>query len=190
MVIIATCQALPRPQEPTKDIIDDEIVHDEAKETAYEDLRDHDLQESLNAGQSGLALELISHGENPANLWRPKRQEPVMADHLEVPETAEATEEAIEDAPAPIDDAYAARLEGSLIAYANKLANAKRQKIERVPGYGRKKRQISEIQATQEVFEVQNIDNTIDDTKFVNVVPQIKIKNWGEIGITHPLNNA
>ena len=72
LVIIGTCQALPTPQDAKKDVLD-EIVHDEAKETAYEDLRDHDLQESLNAGQSGLALELIAQGENPTNLWRPKR---------------------------------------------------------------------------------------------------------------------
>ena len=35
----------------------------------------------------------------------------------------------------------------------------------------------------QEIFD----PNVIDDSKFVNVVPQIKIKNWGEIGIQHPL---
>ena len=62
-VIIAYAQALPFPQETIEKDVIDEIVHDEAKEAAYEDLRDHDLQESLNAGQSGLALELISQGK-------------------------------------------------------------------------------------------------------------------------------
>merc|ERR1712061_234084 len=60
---------------------------------------------------------------------RPKRQDDIIA------------EETPEEAPAPIDDAYAKRLEGSAIALANKLANAKRQRINRVTGYGRKKRQ-------------------------------------------------
>merc|ERR1711953_894971 len=177
LVIVATCHAFPKPTE-------------EAQETIYEDLRDHELQDSLNGGQSGLALELISHGENPSDLWsRLKRQE-IMADHLEVPESSPIDEEVeATEAPAPIvNAAYAARLEASqaAIALANKLAGARRQTIERVPGYGRRKRQVKMTEdeiVLQEIFD----PNVIDDSKFVNVVPQIKIKNWGEIGIQHPL---
>merc|ERR1712004_478524 len=149
LVIVATCHAFPKPTEEQTD----GIVHDEAQETIYEDLRDHELQDSLNGGQSGLALELISHGENPSDLWsRLKRQE--MADHLEVPESTEVEPT---EAPVPIvNAAYAARLEGSAIALANKLANAKRQKIERVPGYGRRKRQVkTEDEIVPESTEVE-----------------------------------
>merc|ERR1711993_135532 len=153
LVIVATCHAFPKPTEEQKD----GIVHDEAQETIYEDLRDHELQDSLNGGQSGLALELISHGENPSDLWsRLKRQE--MADHLEVPESTEVEPT---EAPAPIvNAAYAARLEGSAIALANKLANAKRQKIERVPGYGRRKRQVKMTEdeiVLQEIFDPMSL---------------------------------
>ena len=187
LVIVATCHAFPKPTEEEQK---DGIVHDEAQETIYEDLRDHELQDSLNGGQSGLALELISHGENPSDLWsRLKRQE-IMADHLEVPESSPIDEEVeATEAPAPIvNAAYAARLEASqaAIALANKLAGARRQTIERVPGYGRRKRQVKMTEdeiVLQEIFD----PNVIDDSKFVNVVPQIKIKNWGEIGIQHPL---
>ena len=183
MVIVATCYAFPKPNQ------EDGIVNDEAQETQYEDARDHELQDSLNGGQSGLALELISHGENPKDLWnRLKRQEEVqMSDDLEVPESTEI--EATE-APAPIvNEAYAARLgpANAALALARKLSGAKRQEIARVPGYGRKKRQVTMTEddiVLQEIFD----PNVIDDTKFVNVVPQIKIKNWGEIGIRHPLN--
>ena len=142
LVISTIVRALPVDDSPEEKSVEksdeksDGIVHDEAKEIKYEDLRDHDLAESVNAGQSGWALELISHGGKPTEIWgqpRPKRQgstkvEPMM-DHLLAPEAA------------PIDPAYAERLSGSAIHLANQLAGAQRQQIHRVTGYGRKRRQ-------------------------------------------------
>ena len=50
VIAIRTCHTLPRPQN-----VDNPVV-DVAKETEYEEHRDADLQESINAGQSGRAL--------------------------------------------------------------------------------------------------------------------------------------
>jgi len=88
------------------------------------------------------------------------------------------------EAPAPIDDAYAQRLEGSAIALANKLANAKRQEIVRSGGYGRKKRQISEEEETilQDISEIESL--LPESTVIQVVVPQVT--SWGETGILLP----
>jgi len=151
MVILNICQALPLEKTEAST---EKVIHDEAKETKYEDLRDHDLQESVNAGQSGLAWEIITHGGLPKDIWgpqprptvRPKRQngpaEPMM-DHMVAPPAA------------PIDAAYAQRLSGSAIAIANQLAGAKRQQINRVPGYGRKKRTTMIEKQAEEVYQME-----------------------------------
>merc|ERR1711997_224390 len=134
LVIMTTCSGLPVNQEEAEEVIKDEAT--------FEELRDHDLQLSTNGGQSGGWFLLFESEETSS---RPKRQQQhldAMADDLVVPPVVlPVTVAPTTEAPAPIDDAYAQRLEGSAIALANKLANAKRQKIERVPGYGRKKRQ-------------------------------------------------
>merc|ERR1711997_433454 len=135
LVIMSTCSGLPVNQEEAEVV----NVKDEA---IFEKLRDHELQLSMNGGQSGGWFRLFDESEETSS--RPKRQDDAMADDLVVPPVVLPVTVAptTTEAPAPIDDAYAHRLEGSAIALANKLANAKRQKIVRSPGYGRKKRQV------------------------------------------------
>ena len=108
----------------------------EAKEYQYEEQRDHELQESINGGQSGWALYLISEGGNPKKVLndnRPKRQE---TKPVPVP-VAEPAQE-----PSNLPESYAGRFTGSAIALANKLAGAQKQAIagEGEVSYGRKKR--------------------------------------------------
>merc|ERR1712038_864085 len=234
LVIMTTCSGFPVNQEEAEVVIKDEAT--------FEELRDHDLQLSTNGGQSGGWFLLFESEETSS---RPKRQQQhldAMADDLVVPPvvlpvTVAPTTEApapIDDAyaqrlkgsaialanklanakrqkivrsegygrkkrqapvqpvtvaptteaPAPIDDAYAQRLEGSAIALANKLANAKRQEIVRSPGYGRKKRQISEEEETilQEISEIESL--LPESTVIQVVVPQVT--SWGETGILLP----
>ena len=52
VIAIRTCHTFPRPINPD---VESPVV-DVAKETEYEEHRDADLQESINAGQSGRAL--------------------------------------------------------------------------------------------------------------------------------------
>merc|ERR1711997_1250628 len=134
LVIMTTCSGLPVNQEEAEVVIKDEAT--------FEELRDHELQLSMNGGQSGGWFRLFDESEDQTSS-RPKRQDDAMADDLVVPPVVLPVTVAptTTEAPAPIDDAYAHRLEGSAIALANKLANAKRQKIVRSEGYGRKKRQ-------------------------------------------------
>jgi len=135
LVIMSTCSGLPVNQEEAEEV----VVKDEA---IFEALRDHDLQLSMNGGQSGGWFRLF--GESEETTSRPKRQDDAMADDLVVPPVVLPVTVAptTTEAPAPIDDAYAQRLKGSAIALALKLANAKPQKVVRSGGYGgRKKRQ-------------------------------------------------
>merc|ERR1711997_1014647 len=134
LVIMTTCSGLPVNQEEAEVVIKDEAT--------FEKLRDHELQLSMNGGQSGGWFRLFDESEETSSS-RPKRQDDAMADDLVVPPVVLPVTVAptTTEAPAPIDDAYAQRLEGSAIALANKLANAKRQEIVRSGGYGRKKRQ-------------------------------------------------
>jgi len=148
LVILETSQALPVSQKNEKNVEEEiEIPIDEAKEFKYELNRDHELQGSLNGGQSGWALEQIAHGAKPqevvlGSIVRRKRQTGVQA--AQAPSDAQAEEEpaVTTEEPAPIvNEAYAQRLAGSAIYKALALAGAKRQSIERGPGgYGRKKR--------------------------------------------------
>merc|ERR1711981_518880 len=135
LVIMSTCSGLPVNQEEAEVV----NVKDEA---IFEALRDHELQLSMNGGQSGGWFRLFDESEETSSS-RPKRQDDAMVDDLVVPPVVLPVTVAptTTEAPAPIDDAYAQRLEGSAIALANKLANAKRQEIVRSGGYGRKKRQ-------------------------------------------------
>ena len=64
LVILKTVQALPVSQKPDE-VEGIAIPVDEAKEFTYELNRDHDLQGSINGGQSGWALEQIAHGVKP-----------------------------------------------------------------------------------------------------------------------------
>merc|ERR1712038_1926273 len=117
---MTTCSGLPVNQEEAEVNVKDEAI--------FEELRDHDLQLSTNGGQSGGWFLLFESEETSS---RPKRQDDAMADDLVVPPVVlPVTVAPTTEAPAPIDDAYAQRLKGSAIALANKLANAKRQKIE------------------------------------------------------------
>merc|ERR1712113_874005 len=73
-----------------------EIPIDEAKEFKYELNRDHELQGSINGGQSGWALEQIAHGARPqevvsGSIVRRKRQTGVEA--AQAPSDAQAVEE-------------------------------------------------------------------------------------------------
>merc|ERR1711935_401606 len=95
LVILNTAQALPVSQK-TDEIEGIAIPVDEAKEFTYELNRDHDLQGSINGGQSGWALEQIDHGVKPEEVIsgsRPKRQSDLeaspMAEHLEAPKSTE-----------------------------------------------------------------------------------------------------
>ena len=96
LVIFNVCQALPVAQKvgEKEEVASKEvnIPIDEAKEFKYELNRDHELQGSINGGQSGWALEQIAHGAKPQEVItgsRPKRQnDPVavsMTDVLEAP---------------------------------------------------------------------------------------------------------
>merc|ERR1711997_425738 len=142
LVIMSTCSGLPVNQEEAEVVIKDEAT--------FEKLRDHELQLSMNGGQSGGWFRLFDESEETSSS-RPKRQDDAMADDLVVPPVVLPVTVAptTTEAPAPIDDAYAQRLEGSAIALANKLANAKRQEIVRSGGYGRKKRQATRIPRLQ-----------------------------------------
>merc|ERR1712038_1401909 len=182
LVIMSTCSGLPVNQEEAEEV----VVKDEA---IFEALRDHDLQLSMNGGQSGGWLLLF--GESEETTSRPKRQDDAMADDLVVPPVVLPVTVAptTTEAPAPIDDAYAQRLAGSAIALANKLANAKRQKIVRAGGYGRKKRQISEEDEAilQEISEIESLQLP-ESTVIQVIIPQVK--SWGETGILLPVKSS
>merc|ERR1712223_1852985 len=188
LVIFNVCQALPVAQKvgEKEEVASKEvnIPIDEAKEFKYELNRDHELQGSINGGQSGWALEQIAHGAKPQEVItgsRPKRQtDPVavsMTDALEAP-AYEKTKEV--DEPAPIvNEAYAKRLEGSAIYKALALSGAGRTTVERGPGgYGRKKRQSISF----EEESVQDNVNEIQQTARL-IVEEPKIKAWGETGL-------
>jgi len=143
LVIAPATQAMPKPQLQNGHMVPTDAS--EAKEYQYEEQRDHELQESINGGQSGWALYLISEGGNPKKVLndnRPKRQEtkPVPV-HV-----AEPAQE-----PSNLPESYAGRFTGSAIALANKLAGAMRQAIagEGEVSYGRKKRQTAFAVAEQ-----------------------------------------
>jgi len=156
LVILKTSQALPVSPPKEEKIAEDneiEIPIDEAKEFKYELNRDHELQGSINGGQSGWALAQIAHGAKPQEVIsgsssvRRKRQSSLeansMPDHLQAPSDAKADEEepAVTVEPAPIvNEAYAQRLAGSAIYKALLLSGGKRQSVESLGGYGRKKR--------------------------------------------------
>jgi len=93
--------------------------------------------------------------------------------------------------PAPIvNEAYAQRLSGSAIAIANQLAGAKRQQINRVTGYGRKKRQTLEDEAIlEQVFQISDQINAIEELR-PTLDQTVKIKAWGETGLRSPLNQS
>jgi len=161
VILFATCMALPTPQEVPEvpevtEVIEVKPNTDEAEEILFELARDHDLETSINGGQSG-GWQNLFIVVKPSEVFgsasaRPKRHE--MPSELVAPNEAEDAAEDAEDAEeaedaegalAPIAPSYGDRLSGaaSLIALANKLSGAKRTKIERVPGYGRKKRQVN-----------------------------------------------
>ena len=134
LVIAPATQAMPKPQLQNGHMVPTDAS--EAKEYQYEEQRDHELQESINGGQSGWALYLISEGGNPKKVLndnRPKRQE---TKPVPVP-VAEPAQE-----PSNLPESYAGRFTGSAIALANKLAGAQKQAIagEGEVSYGRKKR--------------------------------------------------
>lgn len=175
LVILKTSQALPVSPPKDEKIVEDEIEIpiDEAKEFKYELNRDHELQGSINGGQSGWALAQIAHGAKPQEVIsgsssvRRKRQSGLeansMADHMQAPSDAKADEEepAVTVEPAPIvNEAYAQRLAGSAIYKALLLSGGKRQSVESLGGYGRKKR-MSDDQDEIEII-LQPETNPID----------------------------
>merc|ERR1711997_913593 len=181
LVIMSTCSGLPVNQEEAEVVIKDEAT--------FEKLRDHELQLSMNGGQSGGWFRLFDESEDQTSS-RPKRQDDAMADDLVVPPVVLPVTVAptTTEAPAPIDDSYAQRLEGSATALANKLANAKRQKIVRAGGYGRKKRQISEEEETI-LQEISEIESLLPESTVIQVIlPQVK--SWGETGIVLPVKSS
>ena len=268
VIFISLSYAVPIAQE---DKVEPEI---EAKEIKYESLRDSELQASINGGQSGWALSLISQGKKPDvvvnGLARPKREQDEllpMADRLVAPPSlpydadydkrlegseiykqfaqkvagrqqaalnfgrkkrSEDKEEPKEEpkeydpadwtpsldlsqeemreiaqiqvygrkkrqetevetenyTPAPVvNEEYAKRLEGSAIYKALALAGGSRQSIERVPGYGRRKRQTETEENEVEVLEhFKSIDRAS-----LPLTTGPKIKSWGEVGLSNPL---
>merc|ERR1712223_1897049 len=72
LVIMSTCSGLPVNQEEAEEV----VVTDEA---IFEELRDHDLQLSMNGGQSGGWFLLFEESEETSSS-RPKRQDDAMAD--------------------------------------------------------------------------------------------------------------
>merc|ERR1711997_1209505 len=182
LVIMSTCSGLPVNQEEAEVVIKDEAT--------FEKLRDHELQLSMNGGQSGGWFRLFDESEETSS--RPKRQDDAMADDLVVPPVVLPVTVAptTTEAPAPIDDSYAQRLEGSAIALANKLANAKRQKIARGGGgYGRKKRQISDEEDEAILQEISEIESLLPESTVIQVIlPQVK--SWGETGILLPVKSS
>jgi len=158
LVILETSQALPVSQKDEK-IVEEEIAIpiDEAKEYKYELNRDHELQGSINGGQSGgfWIMEQIAQGAKPSGSVRRKRQSGLeaMPDHLQAPSDAKADEEpAVTVEPAPIvNEAYAKRLAGSAIYKALLLSGGKRQSVESLGGYGRKKRMSDDQDEIEEI---------------------------------------
>jgi len=164
LVILETSQALPVSQKVEK-IVEEEIAIpiDEAKEYTYELNRDHELQGSINGGQSGgfWIMEQIANGAKQqevisSSAVRRKRQsglEATMPDHLQAPSDAKADEEpAVTVEPAPIvNEAYAARLAGSAIYKALLLSGGKRQSVQSLGGYGRKKRMSDDQDEIEEI---------------------------------------
>merc|ERR1711899_315570 len=181
---MSTCSGLPVNQEEAEEV----VVIDEA---IFEELRDHDLQLSMNGGQSGGWLLLF--GESEETTSRPKRQDDAMADDLVVPPVVLPVTVAptTTEAPAPIDDAYAQRLEGSSIALALKLADAKPQKIVRSGGYGgRKKRQISDEEEEAILQEISEIESSLLPESIVIQVILPQVTSWGETGIVLPKSSS
>merc|ERR1711997_930979 len=183
LVIMTTCSGLPVNQEEAEVVIKDEAT--------FEKLRDHELQLSMNGGQSGGWFRLFDESEETSSS-RPKRQDDAMADDLVVPPVVLPVTVAptTTEAPAPIDDSYAQRLEGSAIALANKLANAKPQTIARGGGgYGRKKRQISDEEDEAILQEISEIESLLPESTVIQVIlPQVK--SWGETGILLPVKSS
>jgi len=143
LVTAPAIQAFPKPQLQNGHMVP--TGASEAKEYQYEEQRDHDLQESINGGQSGWALYLISEGGNPQDVItsnKPKRHD-IGIPH-EHPQTNLVQEPALE--PSNLPESYAGRFTGSAIALANKLAGAQKQAIGKGEvSYGRKKRHDIEV---------------------------------------------
>ncbi len=119
---------------------------------AYEDRRDHALQESVNAGQSGYALPLILQGSKP---WTVVQSESYSRG-IRSPIDAEEPEVDIENLPppglknvaegvqvSPHSDNYQHRLQGGLFDLAKQLSGVEEDRpISRgAASYGRRKRQ-------------------------------------------------
>jgi len=175
LVILNTAQALPVAQNADDKTVDGiAIPVDETKEFKYELNRDHELQGSINGGQSGWALEQIAHGAKPQEIIsgsRPKRQSDLeaisMPDHLEAPASTQGvygrkkrmsdTQDGIEVIPRPIqgpvDHAYAQMISQSsnpeeVLLLAETIKRPKRQ---------------SETEATTEVSEAAEHAPIIND---------------------------
>ena len=84
LVILKTVQALPVSQKPDE-VEGIAIPVDEAKEFTYELNRDHDLQGSINGGQSGWALEQIAHGVKPDEVISGSRYSIYIRDSMILP---------------------------------------------------------------------------------------------------------
>jgi len=202
VILFATCMALPTPQEVPEVPEVTEVIEvtntNEAEEILFELARDHDLETSINGGQSG-GWQNLFIVVKPSEVFgsasaRPKRHE--MPSELVAPKEAEDAEEVAEDAEeaedaegalAPIAPSYGDRLSGaaSLIALANKLSGAKRTKIERVPGYGRKKRQVNVPDA---IILHQVLQDRVEVSE-ANRDMQPQIKSWGKSGLLKSLKS-
>merc|ERR1712153_252517 len=125
LVILNTAQALPVFQK-TDEIEGIAIPVDEAKEFTYELNRDHDLQGSINGGQSGWALEQIDHGvksvEHAGGYGRKKRMSEDQVGIEAIPEPRQG----------PVDSAYAQMIAQSsnpmeVLLLAESIKRPKRQ---------------------------------------------------------------
>merc|ERR1712051_1115446 len=133
VIAIRTCHTYPRPQNVESPVVD------VAKETEYEEHRDAELQESINAGQSGRALLFPYNGILAIELNdRPKRQDDEQATSSETT-TEQNAEEIISESKLP--ESYAGRFEGLNIGNILSIAGAKPQAFTRgEASYGRKRR--------------------------------------------------
>jgi len=147
VIAIRTCHTLPRPQN-----VDNPVV-DVAKETEYEEHRDADLQESINAGQSGRALLFPYNGILAIELNdRPKRQDDEATN-------IETTTEEISESKLP--ESYAGRFEGLDIGNILSIAGAEPQAFTRgEASYGRKRRNAGE----EEEIITDDEDDVVSET--------------------------
>ncbi len=164
------------PTEVMEDVVEEAPAIDDNARSAYyyEEKRDHALQESVNAGQSGYALPLILQGSRPLavvqsqsyNRGVRRAQKPgedlLPEDQLVVEQTAELAVKAAPEAEEPasiVTKEYEERLKGAsdFLALARQLSGSpKRQRVVSGASYGRRKRQLETVTTAEDEAVLTN----------------------------------